>query len=513
MLARVITTSRLAGPLLLVMACSGGASHNGDDTVDAAGSRSDGPVDGSIDGAIADAAPTPPTPGLRATYFRHHGGAPALERVDDTVDFAWGDAAPTPEVGADHFSVRWTGTLDVPAAGTYTFVTNADDGVRLRVGDGAGLLIDDWAFHAVTRDEATITLPAGPIAIALEYFDKDYAAEAHLAWRSDAIAEQIIPRDRLTAAPAGAMTPSPKPPYDNPVIPADCPDPGVLADGGAFYMVCTGGRFRIRRSDDLVLWDDTGAFVLAGSKPPWSANGNRDWAPEIHKVGAQYVAYFTAADGDDHLAIGAASAPSPTGPFTDRGAPLVQDPMGVIDATYFLDAGGHAYLIYKIDGNSQGKPTPIFARELAADGLSFAPGSAPHQLLVNEPATWEGGVIEAPWLVAHGGSYYLFYSGNVYDARYRTGVARASSVLGPYQKRGAPILANNARWVGPGHGSVVTASGGDYFVYHAWSATASGGNDTSKGRQVLVDRIVWNAGWPQIADGTPSTGASTWPSP
>src|SRR5262249_9274708 len=62
---------------------------------------------------------------------------------------------------------------------------------------------------------------------------------------------------------------------------------------------------------------------------------------------------------------------------------------------------------------------------------------------------------------------------------------------------------------GPGHGSVVTVpGGGDYFVYHAWPATPSGGNDTSKGRQVVLDRIVWDAaaGGPAISDGAPSTG-------
>src|SRR6185436_7436125 len=99
--------------------------------------------------------------------------------------------------------------------------------------------------------------------------------------------------------------------------------------------------------------------------------------------------------------------------------------------------------------------------ELTADGRGFAPGSTRHQLLVNEPGTWEGGVIEAPWIVAHDGRFYLFYSGNVYDGRYRTGVARADSILGPYTKHGAPILANNTRWVGPGHGSVVAVGGAD----------------------------------------------------
>jgi GH43 family beta-xylosidase len=490
--------ARRARTLLIAMVASGGCGAKG------GGTDFDAPPSSASDAPpIADAAPPPP--GLRATYYRHHAGPPAIERIDPAIDFAWGDGAPAPEVGADHFSARWRATLDVPAAGTYTFATDADDGVRLWLGDGDAPAIDDWTFHAAARREATVTLPAGPIALRLDYFDKDFAAAVHLRWRSDAIAEQIVPTDRLRAAPPDDA-PAPRPPYDNPVIGSDCPDPGVMAAAGSYYVVCTGGRFRIRRSADLVLWEDSGATVLAADHAPWSANGNRNWAPELHAVGAGYVAYFAAADASDHLAIGAAWATSPLGPFTDVGAPLVQDALGVIDATYVRDVDGRAYLIYKIDGNSQGKPTPIYARELAADGRSFAPGSHATQLLVNDPGTWEGGVIEAPWLVRHDGSYYLFYSGNVYDARYRTGVARASSLLGPYEKHGAPILANNATWVGPGHGSVVTVGDADYFVYHAWAAT-----DMTRGRQVLLDRIVWENGWPRIADGTPGTGLAAWP--
>jgi len=107
--------------------------------------------------------------------------------------------------------------------------------------------------------------------------------------------------------------------------------------------------------------------------------------------------------------------------------------------------------------------------------------------------------------------FYLFYSGNVYDARYRTGVARASAVTGPYTKRADPILKNDAAWVGPGHGSVVSVGTRRYFVYHAWHNNGAGGNDTSRGRKVLVDEITFANGWPVINDGTPSSGLVPWP--
>ena len=123
-----------------------------------------------------------------------------------------------------------------------------------------------------------------------------------------------------------------------------------------------------------------------------------------------------------------------------------------------------------------------------------------------------------PKMMAHLDEAYNFdtYAGRklysyLYDHRYRTGVARSRALTGPYERHGAPVLSNNARWVGPGHGSVVSVGGADYFVYHAWPATSSGTHDTSQGRQVLLDRISWVDGWPQISDGTPSTGLQPWP--
>jgi arabinan endo-1,5-alpha-L-arabinosidase len=293
--------------------------------------------------------------------------------------------------------------------------------------------------------------------------------------------------------------------FTNAVLAQDCPDPGVIHVGDTYTMACTGGSFRLRQSPDLVTWTDTGKAIFPEGKPPWASDGRRDWAPEIHALDAhRFVAYYTASDARGKLAIGVATASDPLGPWTDRGAPLVQHDIGVIDATFFLDDDGRRYLYYKIDGNQLGAPTPILVRELAEDGLSFLPGSSEQQVLVNDPSTWEGGVVEAPWIVKRDGIYFLFYSGNVYDFRYATGVARGSSPRGPFEKKGAAILTNNASWVGPGHGSIVRARDAEWFVHHAWVATPDGRHDGPKGRWVLLEKIVWADGWPTFAGGSSS---------
>jgi len=292
--------------------------------------------------------------------------------------------------------------------------------------------------------------------------------------------------------------------YTNPVRAKDCPDPGVLrvdrSGMTTYFMACTSANFGILESKDLVHWADTGGAILPSGRAPWSANGGRNWAPEIHEVGNRYVAYFTAANANDKLAIGVAWADAPTGPYSVAPKPLVDDPNpGVIDATFFRDDDGRQYLYWKRDGNAVGARTPILVRELTADGLGFVQGSTATEVLNNDEASFEGPLVEAPYVIKRGGAYYMFYSANAYDDRYRTAVARASSPKGPFLKRALPLLSNNAKFRGPGHGSIVRFKSSDMFVYHAWVA-----NNPDAGRQLLIDPIVWEDGWPRIGDGTPS---------
>jgi len=288
--------------------------------------------------------------------------------------------------------------------------------------------------------------------------------------------------------------------YANPVMPQGCADPGVVHDGSRWIVACTSGNaadaFPMRVSTDLVHWSAAGHILPSAAKPAWAASDF--WAPEIHRVGAQWVAYFTARGQDGKLAIGAATAASATGPFTAQATPLVHDAnMGLIDATEFENSDGKKYLLWKEDGNAVGKPTPIHGQPLAADGLSLT-GSA-STLITNDQA-WEGAVVEGPWVVAHGGAFFLFYSGNSYaNATYAVGVARASSPLGPYTKAAAPIVTSTGPWVGPGHCSVVDGPAGEtVMLYHAWAQGHV--NGPGDARLMLVDRVSWSsANWPALA--------------
>jgi arabinan endo-1,5-alpha-L-arabinosidase len=286
----------------------------------------------------------------------------------------------------------------------------------------------------------------------------------------------------------------------NPLIDADCPDPCVVATDQGWLLVGTTffddvpDKFPLWSSPDLVHWCAAGHVFPAGRTPLWAIG--QFWAPEIHRTPQGWLCYFTARDTRGRLCIGVASASDPLGPWQDRGAPILygQD-VGVIDAHRFVDDDGRAYLFWKVDGNDlvpQG-PTPIHVQELTASGTELV--GTPTIAITNDLA-WEAHVVEGPWAVRRGGYIYVFYSGNAFHSpEYRTGVARARDIRGPYEKRATPLLSNGPRWRGPGHGCLIAAYGQDFFVYHAWDREAVFGRHP---RLPLIGRVHWHDGWPTI---------------
>ena len=115
-----------------------------------------------------------------------------------------------------------------------------------------------------------------------------------------------------------------------------------------------GHKFPVWQSKDLFNFTQQGWVFL--TKPAWAVQNF--WAPEMHIIGHSYVVYYTARDSTGQLCIGVAYSDKPTGPFIDKGVPLLRNATeGVIDATIYRFANGTTYLIYKTDGNAHGKPT------------------------------------------------------------------------------------------------------------------------------------------------------------
>ncbi|MBN8456246.1 MAG: VCBS repeat-containing protein [Verrucomicrobia bacterium] len=112
-----------------------------------------------------------------------------LTRTDATVDFSWGGGSPDPSMGADTFSVRWTGAFIPPTTGSFLLHTVSDDGVRLwvdldRDGNFAAeeLLIDRWFDQGGVHYQTTpLALTSGlSYPVKMEYYENGGGATARL---------------------------------------------------------------------------------------------------------------------------------------------------------------------------------------------------------------------------------------------------------------------------------------------------------------------------------------------
>jgi arabinan endo-1,5-alpha-L-arabinosidase len=283
----------------------------------------------------------------------------------------------------------------------------------------------------------------------------------------------------------------------------------------------------ILRSGDLVHWTYAGDAFTAANRPAWATPTAGLWAPDIRYLGGRYVLYYTVTDttlndGDDS-AIGVATAPTPLGPWTDSGRPIIAPrpaPGGgflwTFDPAELTDAQGHRWLYY---GSYFGG---IFTVPLSADGLTAA--GSPTQITIDNR-------YEGAYVVRRGGWYYLFASAANCCAGPTTGYSvfagRSASPTGPFVDRdgvslltsrvgGTPVIQPNGnKWVGTGHTAIVTDfAGQDWLVYHAIDRNQPYLNEPFgiNRRPMLIDRLDWVHGWPTArATDTPQPAPVTRP--
>lgn len=227
------------------------------------------------------------------------------------------------------------------------------------------------------------------------------------------------------------------------------------------------------------------------SRPRWAAR--ELWAPDFARSGGRVLVYYAALARDGRRCLAVAAARRVSGPYRDQG-PLLCSRVGEIDPQMVRDEQGADWLVWKRDGNSLGQPTPILAAPLAPGGLSLA---APPRELLRADAPWERGLVEAPTLLRHRGTFYLIYSARHccgLSCDYATGVARAPALLGPWEKRPEPILTRGGGFRCPGHASVTRGPAGELVLaYHAYAR-----GDPANRRLLLAPLRFDAAGWPAL---------------
>jgi hypothetical protein len=147
---------------------------------------------------LACAAPVTGTgTGLKGEYFDAIDFTdPKLIRLSDNVNFDFGPNSPDPSIGADTFSIRWTGQVMPRFTGPLDFHTFSDDGVRLWV--NGQLIIDDWVDHGVQEDTGTVTVVAGQkYDLRLDYKENGGDALVKLLWSGACQPREIVPLSQL----------------------------------------------------------------------------------------------------------------------------------------------------------------------------------------------------------------------------------------------------------------------------------------------------------------------------
>lgn len=295
--------------------------------------------------------------------------------------------------------------------------------------------------------------------------------------------------------------------YRNPVTTLSLPDPTVIEDDGTFYLYATEDtpNVPIMKSRDLLRWIPCGTVFTDATHPDF-VEGGHVWAPDVNYVGDRYVLYYAVSvwGGEWTCGIGVAEAETPEGPWTNRGKLFLSSEIGVQNSIdpFYIEDDGRKYLFW---GSFRG----LYGIELSDDGLTVRPGAEKQQVA--------GTAYEAIYLHKHDGYYYLFASTGTccegMRSTYATVVGRSGNLFGPYvdrqgrrmlDNRHETVIAGNDRFAGTGHNAeiVTDAEGQDWMLYHAYWA------EKPNGRSLMLDRIRWRDGWPEVEGGHPSSKAA-----
>ena len=310
-------------------------------------------------------------------------------------------------------------------------------------------------------------------------------------------------------------------------------DPSIAKEGGNYYVFSTAlsaaeGQFPVRCSSDLLAWKRCGHVF--DDIPAWIREASPKtkvlWAPDISYFQGKYHLYYAySAFGVNTSGIALATnatldSASPKYHWNDEGLVLkstAADNFNAIDPNIVFDDKGQPWLSFgsfwsgikmrRIDsktGKLSAADTKIYALASRAKPLNPEPAKP------GLPADWQA--IEAPFIVHHGGFYYLFVSFDLccrgVHSSYRTMVGRSRHVTGPYVDAdgkplldggGTQLLTGNSRWIGPGGESILQQPEGDIIVFHAYDAVT--------GKPALqISTLTWEQDWPRAALAT--TGES-----
>ena len=299
-------------------------------------------------------------------------------------------------------------------------------------------------------------------------------------------------------------------------------DPVMAYEDGTYYLFATGHGIQQMTSRDCKTWTVSLQPVMTVI-PQWTRDSvpgftNHVWAPDIIRWHDRWwLAYSCSTFGKNGSAIGLLSSSSLKSPiWNDEGCIVTsreqRDNWNAIDPNFIIDEDDQPWLVWgsfwdgiqiaRLDTTmhlAKGEIPRTIARRYSPKDLNRMPNPTSQYAGTN--------AIEAPFIMKHGGYYYLFVSWDYCcmgsKSSYRVVVGRSKTVDGPYVDRdgedmreggGTPVIAGDKKeFEALGHCAAYHYDDKDIFICHGYSIAHNGAS-------ILVQRLIrWTAdGWPEI---------------
>ena len=287
----------------------------------------------------------------------------------------------------------------------------------------------------------------------------------------------------------------------------DRADPSILRVGDTYYAYSTGcNGIRLSKSTNLQDW--TISTANKNDKSKYTCY----WAPEVFSHNGKYYMIYSAVNTSVSPKVFRtviSESDSPDGPFTNDTIISTGSVKNSIDGHIFIDDNGKAYLFFKDEKEGFNNTRSIIMgaemnpdlKSIKEDTLREIVALEDRNLDKDSKKFWQRLLFEGPFVVKHGGVYYLTYSTGAYgNETYAVGYATAQFPLGNYTQQtvngGSPLLHgaypvnsvyNAANEIyGTGHHSIFKSSDNEYYiVYHSIVFE----NNKFKHRKITFDQL------------------------
>lgn len=286
----------------------------------------------------------------------------------------------------------------------------------------------------------------------------------------------------------------------------DVHDPFVIQCKKHFYLYTTSNFINIKRSSDLINWDDVGSVFKEVPKQvdKHVSFGNVLCCPDVAFFNNQYHLYYAKTNyGSYQSAIALATnktldVDDPNYNWVDKGIVIKSSEGGkfnAIDQNICFDEYNNVWMAWGSFGNGI-RITRINTKNGLPIGnekiIAFRGQNAP---------------LEAASIHYKNGYYWLFVSFDFcckeLDSNYKIMVGRSKSINGPYvdlngrdmiNGGGSLVLQTHSKFIGTGHCSLFKKDNQDYMVHHYY-------DDDRKGRPSFsVRKVYWGSGFPVVGE-------------